>query len=210
MKMPVKSVLLPEYSYDERTGRYRDISTGRFVPATDIRAAVDTVIANNSKAVLDLAGKLQTGSISLADWQLQTAQRLKTLHVATAIAGRGGFASMTSSDYGFLGNLIKAQYQYLNQFANDIASGKQPLNGQFVTRVNLYVQATRGTFEDVKRWEATNQGNTQERRILGVADHCDSCTSASAKGWQPIGTLPRIGESLCKTNCKCSFEYKGG
>jgi hypothetical protein len=47
-----------------------------------------------------------------------------------------------------------------------------------------------------------------ERRILGLADHCSGCVAAAAQGWQPLGTLPAIGDTPCMGNCKCTFMYK--
>ena len=75
----------------------------------------------------------------------------------------------------------------------------------------MYGQAPRGTFEEMRRrYERTSNGMTLERRILGAADHCDDCLEAAALGWQPIGTLPAIGDSRCMTNCHCEFDYREG
>lgn len=202
------SVATPEYSYSPLTRRYRDISTGKFVKATEVRAAVDQVILGAKASIQDLALSLQAGKLTLAEWQVQTAQALKTLHVASAVAANGGFANMSQADYGFTGNLIKQQYQFLQQFANDIASGKQKLDGTLLNRVNLYVEAARGTFEDMARRVAKIGGLTEERRILGPADHCSDCTTDANKSWQPIGTLPRIGDSICLSNCHCTFDFR--
>jgi hypothetical protein len=87
------------------------------------------VIDGYQADVVAIASKLQAGELSLAEWQLQTAQALKALHVATAVAANGGFNNMSQSDYGFVGSLVKKQYAYLRDFAGDIASGKQLVAG---------------------------------------------------------------------------------
>jgi hypothetical protein len=58
----------------------------------------------------------------------------------------------------------------------------------------------------------------EELRVLGEADHCsteddpdgdrEGCLELAALGWQPIGTLPKIGESVCIVNCHCRFAYR--
>lgn len=60
-----------------------------------------------------------------------------------------------------------------------------------------------------------------ERRILGdpPTAHCvsgpdssgeykESCTLLAARGWQPMGTLPDIGDTPCGGRCYCHFEYR--
>ena len=57
-------------------------------------------------------------------------------------------------------------------------------------------------------------GAVEERRVLERAEHCESdeelegCIELSEKGWQPIGTLPRLGVSPCRSNCRCRFDYR--
>jgi hypothetical protein len=61
----------------------------------------------------------------------------------------------------------------------------------------------------------------QERRILGEppTGHCvsgpnsegeyrDSCPRLADRGWQPLGTLPEIGDTPCEGKCWCHFEYR--
>ena len=48
-----------------------------------------------------------------------------------------------------------------------------------------------------------------ERRVLGhpKTEHCADCPPLAALGWQPIGTLPDIGDSECEGRCLCHFVY---
>jgi hypothetical protein len=50
----------------------------------------------------------------------------------------------------------------------------------------------------------------EERRVLGVADHCPGCLEQAGLGWQPIGTLDEIGTEECGNNCRCEYEYRKG
>jgi hypothetical protein len=82
---------------------------------------------------------------------------------------------------------------------------------QFIARAESYGSVVWGASQEIAR--ATIKNNRifdQERRWMAVAEHCQSCPEAAAMGWQPIGTLPPIGDSECMNNCKCSFSYRLG
>lgn len=205
--MPDSSTL-SQYGWNARARRYVNLRTGQFVSASDIRLAVDTVIDNTTQDIRSLSLSLVSGTITLAQWQSQMQTQLKALYVACGVAAGGGFSNMSQSDYGYLGSLIKTQYQYLRSFAQQIASGQQPLDGTLLSRAALYAQAARGIFYAMMTELAIESGMTQERRVLGMADHCKSCLTEAAKGWQPIGTLLPIGATECLANCRCSLAFK--
>ncbi len=135
-------------------------------------------------------------------------EEIKDMHRTGATIARGGHKQMTQADWGWTGPQVRKQYEYLDNFANDIVSGKQPLDGRMIQRSKLYGQAARGTHEDMKRRMSAQSGFDEERRMLGAADHCDDCLEATGRGWQKIGTLPRIGDSQCTTNCHCRFVFR--
>ena len=199
---------LSRYTYNPRSRRYTDRVSGRFVSAKDVRAAVDMIIDAETAKIRNVAQQLVDGQINLAEWQIQTTAILKSLHVAMGIAANGGFQNMSQADLGYVGSLIKKQYKFLRSFAKQIKNGSQALDGTLVSRSALYTQAARGTYEDVSGRAAKNSGSTQEKSVLGAADHCSDCVGEAAKGWSPIGSLMPIGQRQCSGNCRCTFEYK--
>lgn len=201
--------ITPQFSWSENSGRYRSAETGRYVTFEEVRKAIEVVGRRAQGSIQAMSESLRAGNLSLADWQSGMAREIKLLHLSNAAAARGGWAQMTKSDFGAVGAQLKKQYQYLNRFAAQIQSGQQALDGRLIVRANLYAQAGRGTFEDMRRRTAEQLNDMdQERRILGVADHCQDCLDEAARGWQAIGTLRRIGDSVCKTNCHCHFVYR--
>lgn len=200
------------------TGRYID-SRGRVVSAKKVIAEAERVIRGTKTEMIDLSRKLKAKKISLQEWHDGMKLRMKIIHGTAASIAKGGWAQMTPADWGAVGSISKSQYQRLNNFTIQIADGL-PLDGRFMRRAGMYADAARGTQEDMNRREAARNGLTHERRMLGPADHCTTqkglkgCVEIADMGWQPIGTLPRIGESPCRTNCHCRFEYgrqgKGG
>jgi hypothetical protein len=144
----------------------------------------------------------------LATFQIMTGATVKETHVMMAAAAVGGINGLSASDLGYIGNLVKAQYTYLRGMTKDIYSGSQAIDGSLVARVALYTQAARGSYEEMSRREASQAGITEERRILGPADHCQDCVSQARKGWQPAGVLNPIGDSQCMANCHCTFDFR--
>ena len=204
----VDSSLTPLYSWDIRAGRYASRVTGRYIAFSAIRDALESVIASSSNNMVLASHQLTNSSISLSTWERTMMAEIKALHIASAASAKGGWAQMTNSDWLFVKDQIKAQYVYLQNFASEIYSGKQKLGGAFMFRTRLYGQAGRGTFEDVRRREAVAREFDQEKRILGVADHCAGCLQQAFLKWQPAGVLHSIGSEECATNCHCYFVFR--
>lgn len=206
--IPAKAKGMADFSYDQSSARYRNNETGQYVSVTEVRAAVDTVIDNSGEAVTTLSQRLITGDITLSEWRDGLAATLKALHVAAGVAASGGFASTSASDYGFIGSQIKKQYEYLNGFASDIASGKQALDGSLLARAEMYAESARGTFSEVELRANVNAGNTLAKRVLGNSNSCGGCVDAAGQGWMPIDEMPPIGSLQCLSRCHCSIVYR--
>lgn len=204
---------MAKFIWDEQEIAYQNEITEEYISSEDARSVLDDFIDRTSEALVALALQLMAGAISLASWQLATAALLKEIHVAAASVARGGLGQMSQADFGFVGALIKNQYQFLQNFANQIADGTQLLNRNLLRRARMYGQAARSTYEDMRRRIMRDKGVTHEQRVLGVAEHCTTqggllgCLELSALGWRPIGTLPRIGNTPCRTNCHCRFRF---
>jgi len=203
--------LTPDFRFNPglgTTGRYIN-KAGRIAPQSAVTEALEQMIAGVKGDMVAVSQQLQAGTISLADWQLAMRDNIKIIHSSQASIAKGGWARMTPTDWGRVGSTTKRQYAFLQNFAVEIESGKQKLNGQFMRRAGMYADAGRGTAGDVGRIEASNNGLTEERRIIFPGDSCPTCIDQAQRGWQPIGTLNRIGDSECRTNCRCIFEFRG-
>jgi hypothetical protein len=121
----------------------------------------------------------------------------------------GGFGGLTQDEWTIIALDLRRQDDYLFGFARAIDSTPgQWFNERIVPRARMYVEASRRTYEDAIRREKRRNGFDQERRMLGVAEHCDSCLTYAEMNWQPIGTLPPIGDSECRSSCHCMFVYR--
>jgi hypothetical protein len=190
------------------TGRYID-ARGRMVKNEAVIAEMENVLSGVKGEMIGLSQQLQNSEIGLQEWYNGMRSRMKVIHGIEAAIAKGGWAQMTQSDWGAVGAITKQQYRFLNNFAAQIEDGL-PLDGRFLLRTGMYADAARATGEDMKRREADRNGFDEEARVLAPADHCVDCVrwSVDNLGWQPIGTIPRIGESICRTNCHCRFIFR--
>ena len=195
------------FQWYESLGEYRD--AGRFISQREIDGAVDRVIQIGAERMRALTGDLQEGKITVASRQTSMAREIKDLHLGAAMIARGGREQMTLGDWGWTGQRIRVQYQYLREFAADIVSGHAKMEGRLQVRAAMYAAAARGTQREMTRRVASRNGREQERNLLGASDrHCGACVSATAQGWVPIGTLPAIGSRTCLSHCRCSMRYR--
>lgn len=189
--------------------RYYDLETGQFVSNATIREGLESLMDVSALRMNGLTQQLIDGGISLADWQTGMMQQIKIAHTASAALSQGGWAQMTQSQWGATGQMIRAQYDYLRNFASEIVSGKQPLDGRALVRSDMYADAANGTYAEMDRRSQILDGMDEERRILeDTTDACDGCIEQAGLDWQPIGTLDPIGAEECATRCRCEFEYR--
>lgn len=119
---------------------------------------------------------------------------------------------MSQATYGLAGQKLRVQYEYLRSLADDIAAGRQSLDGRFAARALLYPEAARASHQDVMRREMAVRGYDEERNVLDrEAQHCvgpGSCPEQTAKGWVPIGSLIPLGERVCRVRDRCQIVYR--
>lgn len=202
------------YGFDAfaaRGGRYRDLQTGRFVTTREVEALIDNTIARMADDLEALAAGAADprNPMSAREFRDAAALILRNGHGQMAMLGAGGRARMTPSAWGRVGRLLRDEYAYLANFATELDAGTISV-AQATARARLYANKMRTAYYDIKTQRlAASGGYTQERRILGNAEHCDDCIGYAAQGWVRIGTLPEPGErSRCMNNCKCSKEYR--
>lgn len=196
------------FTWDARALRYRDTANGRYIPEARVRQAVDAAVDAASQRMANLTEGLRAGRINAIDWQVGMAREVRKANTEASAAAHGGVKQMSASDLGRTGRTVRTQLDYLRNFVRDVESGKQPLDGRAVQRARMYGQAARSGYEEQRRRLHGLKGRTEERRLLSAAESCVDCVAAAARGWQPEGALPRIGESICLTNCKCSFGFR--
>lgn len=197
---------VPPFHWNAKAARFTD-ATGRFVPTPTVQAAVETVIGASRDRIAALAGRLEAGRLTLAEWQTAMQTELKSLHLAQAAVAAGGWPQLGPMDFGSVGHTLRDQYRYLAGFAAAIADGTQPLAG-VAARAALYADAAWATYQQGTRRAASRAGQQQELNILGDSQHCATCAAQTARGWVTIGTLIPIGQRECQVHCRCSLNFR--
>jgi hypothetical protein len=193
--------------WNEQAGRFTD-SAGRFVSESRVRAVVDAIADQASARMAAASERMLAGDLSLASWQAEGQAVIKTSMLAAGVIGNGGAAQMSFSEYGYLGQQIRQQYEYMAAFAADIASGRQPSHGGLVARARMYGQQSRVIFEKVRQRDAAGRALQSCRNIVHAQESCSQCRSLAASGWMAIAEMPPVGSRICLGNCRCTIEYR--
>jgi len=196
-----------EWSYDRVTGRYRD-ERGRFLGKAAVERIVDGRIDKLEQSLKRFTRMLADGSITIDQWQGSVREAIKTAHIQAAIIGNGGRSGMGSAEYGLVGQKLRQEYAYLQNFANDLL-GQRISKPMALARIGLYAQSVRGSYWQGSEIRQKGQGYSLMQRILDPqAQHCQDCLSYAARGIVPIGSLPLPGQRCeCKARCRCTVRY---
>jgi len=196
------------FTFERRTGRYRNNATGRFVAERTLRGLAEKFSDFTAQNMRRHTERFIAGEIDLPTWQDRIAKELRNSYLVSTQIGRGGKNAMTPADYGRIGGRLRFEYRKLNQFALEIKAGMLT-DAQILARVQLYAPGARTAYYDGLTAAMKDAELTEERRVLNPAEHCEDCVGYARMGWQPIGTLPQPGTmSRCLHNCQCTMEYR--
>lgn len=208
MPDPKRNRSTPKYGWNAGANQYVNLKTGKFVPRQTIKQITTRQVTKARNEMMSLAEKLKAKEISLKEFRVAGMKQLKVLHVSQAASAKGGWAQMTQASYGQVGGRLRYQYNRFNNMIGQVKAGKQPLDGRFTQRVQMYAKAGNATFAESERAAMGERGMGEERRVRHAAESCEDCIEYAARGWSPLGTLPKIGDSQCMTNCLCEFVYR--
>jgi hypothetical protein len=150
------------------------------------------------------------GTVELSEFHLAMRTEIKSSLINNVAAAKGGYAQLSQSDYGRIGNEVKRQYRFLDNFVTELYSGGgvKPGSQGFLARVQLYFNTSRTFYYKFDREAQEEAGMSEERNLLHPAEHCDECLAMTDMGWVPLGTLVPIGERECVGNDRCTMEYR--
>lgn len=168
------------------------------------------------------------GTVPVEEWRAQAASTIKDLFIAQAALAAGGFDRLTPEVQQSLIGSVDSKFglafslDRLWKFGDAIATRELGADGAGVIsrRAGLYADAANPVAEKVRRQEAIAARDSHgrplflfERNVLTPGENCadgastEGCTEVTAQEWQPIGSLPDIGDRTCSFRCKCSWEF---
>lgn len=196
------------YTWDREAVRFRD-SSGRFVPQTRVREAIDAFATGVADELEQLTRRLIAGEINDAQWEIDAKGLLKSAHIATAAIASGGRDKLTPVSLGKVGSRLKKEYEYLFNLSRARGRGEVS-DAQLIARIRMFGEGSTRAYESARRGEMIDAGYTRERRVIASSVPCPECQDYAARGWQHVGTLPATGEACsCRSNCKCYFIFEG-
>jgi hypothetical protein len=63
----------------------------------------------------------RSDGLSVQQWEAEMRVKIKTARIAQSVLGHGGRKTMTPSEWGRVGSMMRKQYEYLSKFAADLA-----------------------------------------------------------------------------------------
>lgn len=205
----ILDAISPLYTYDPRTGRHRNKSTGRLVSLKEIEKELNKLIEQKKKDLFAVSRYLMEGSITLDNWERTVAETIKTIQLQYLILEKGGINNVTPEDTLAIGRNLKNEYSYLNKFAKQLKAG-QVTEKQMFARIKKYVDNTAVAKAIAQRQKKVELGDDWALRKLGANEnHCPACPNYA--GIFPARLVVMPGERCpCGKECKCSVEFFKG
>ncbi len=196
-----------EIAYDTRAGQYRG-ANGRFVPREQVQRFVDQEIRRTQIRLQAQTRLLVEGKLDIPAWQMAMAGLVKDSHLRMAALGSGGKDQLDARQYGAVGYQLKRQYQFLDQFAQDLADGKLTPE-RAIWRSGLYASSVKQTFSRTEQLSREREGFTVGKRLLDAqAQHCPECIGYERPDWVAIADIMPVGTNCsCQNFCKCRIVY---
>jgi hypothetical protein len=148
-------------------------------------------------------------------------RRAKSFVHELVIAGAmalSGPEPLTVADLAAIDQEIQVQHQYFDRFHTDVTilpatpslSPEEVMSAkQFAARAELYGNTGWTAPQNVLRKRQRPTG-TLERRVHTREDAhhwCETCDVQTGMGWCIPGVLREIGDSECRGNCDCAYQY---
>jgi hypothetical protein len=207
------------YTYDPERRVYTNTKTGRDVTDQQLRRYVKNVSDETSRRMRKDTQQLIAGLIMLTVWYSRMRSFMRALYKTIWILGIGGFVFDDDTQRNLFYLFTLLQFNYFDNFAEQIYSGTQPLNGFAMTRAGMYAGYGNGMHQNIELNNGETNGYTEARRILGMnEDHCTEkenpgsdrpgCIELAEEGWMPIRMMTPIGSAICYTSCHCRIQLR--
>lgn len=206
--------ILRGFTYDTRVARYRDMTTGRFVPRSrgenSIMRLLERHVSSAEQRMGNIVQGIAAGEIAPGVGQVMLRDELRRLSLSNSALAKGGWDRLTPADYGRAGRQLRDTYARVSNLVTDLRDGNASV-AQAMNRIQGYAGEARQLFFVAEREAMRTTGQRMEaRRTLNPAEHCADCLALAALGWQPMEQVPVPGDgsTRCGTHDRCSIEYR--
>jgi len=181
--------------FSQARGFYQRLSGDRVEQTVrNVETLIDRYInLSASRYAQELLGLLKSG-MGRQEWELAFRQRLKTMYIASYMAGKGGTSAMTQADWGRIGAMLVEQYKHLGHFADQLWAGELNVGPvslrerQLVARIAMYFKSAREAYN--RALAAGHQMPTLPQYPGDGKTICRCITTPDSKVLTAIGWLP--------------------
>jgi hypothetical protein len=188
------------------TGNQYRTPDGRFISRAAVRRSLEESLANLVRRTDTLADDLRAGRISLNEFRAEMKLVVKQTQLAAQQLAVGGRAQMTQADYGKVGQRVRVQYEFLENWVRQIRDGA-PVDNRMEPRARMYLTSARGSFLATEAEQMAERGFLA-RNVLNAAESCAECIAETNKGLVPVSHLSLPGTRTCRSNCRCVLKFE--
>lgn len=192
----------PVFTWDDEVKRFR--RRGRFVSLEDVAKLRDDYLVGEQAINDDLAQRLFNREITISEWVDEMRAKTRRVFTTQYMIAKGGRAQMTQRDWGALGQMLREQYGFINNFATQIANGRYNDDQMqlVANRMGLYDNASNQAFErgSLEKWRGIRKFLQWVRSNL--KDSCSDCIRLdgqihTADEYLQAGVWPQRGSLAC-------------
>ena len=205
----IETVKKGDWIWNQLTKRYRNTKTKKTITSNTVLQLRDDFV-DEMRDFSKLTDDLVNSRLTVQEWVFEMRKRIRNVNSAEYMLARGGRNAMFQTDLDALSEIIKEQYDFLQNFGEEVRAGNLSAS-QITARSELYMESSTRAHEQAKaasydielpeypadgnqickarcrcRWEINEKKDTIEAFwLLNVAaKHCDTCLSNAAK-WAP-------------------------
>lgn len=166
------------WSFDPATRQYRNDDSGATLDEPQLRPLLQQLLNSVVERTRGVTGDLANNLITVPEWEVEMRRSVKEVFGSSYLLSRGGRNVMQPRDWGIIGQQVRKQYRFLNDFAKQVADAGITRD-RALARADMYPLAAR---------QAYSRG------------------SASALGDPALPAWPGDGTTRCLSNCGCVWE----
>lgn len=203
------------YVYDQDRRVFVNTDTGKDVTDEQLIRYVRKISDESSRRMKKSTQQLIAGIIILNVWYSRMRDLMRALYKTVWLLAIGGFVFDDDASRNLFYLFVLIQFNYLDNFAEQLNTGEQAMDGRAMTRAGLYGSYGNGLHQNIELSQAELRGRTAAIRILGDNEnHCEDdgerpgCVDLALQGWISVREMIPIGDAACYTSCHCRIKYR--
>lgn len=194
--------------FNPRTGRYRDLRTGRFIGWNAVEAIAVRDANKTERDLIRIFKEFKGEKIDQYEFERRLHQRLKESYIVQTALGKGGVSQLTKKDYGTIGNNLKEYYRRSEKSIEGFVFGEVS-EKQLVSRIKNYARNSHIQYQIAHVGMREKLGYEGWRSLNTNANHCGECISHQTLGYVSAKKIVPLGYKCgCRMHCKCRIKWR--